>query len=219
VGMGRPVNGDSVHHGALDNAGGTATLLALARAFSSLPTRPRRSMLFVAVTAEEKAILGSDYFVHHPPVPRDRIVADINMDNYLMLAPVRDLAVYGGSYSTLGDVAQKAFAQLGIAVSEDAAPEQTIFTRSDHYPFLLAGIPAVMLFNGKASGDSAGDGSALLRRWLANIHHTPRDRVDQGILWEAGVSYARANFLIGYQVANATARPALKGRPFFLQGR
>ncbi|HEX9893736.1 MAG TPA: M28 family peptidase, partial [Gemmatimonadales bacterium] len=143
VGMGRPVNGDSVHHGALDNAGGTATLLAMARAFASLPAPPRRSVLFVAVTAEEKGILGSHYFVNNPPAPAGQIVANVNMDNYLMLHPVRDLAAYGASYSTLDGVVRRALGQLGVAVSADAAPEQTIFTRSDHYPFMLKGIPAV----------------------------------------------------------------------------
>ena len=217
VGMGAPVNGDSVHHGALDNAGGTATLIAMARAFKSLPTPPRRSVLFVAVSGEEKGILGSDYFVRNSPVPVERIVADVNMDNYLMLAEVKDLAAYGASYSTLDEVVKKSLGTLGIAVSPDAAPEQTIFTRSDHYPFMRRGIPAVMLFNGQQSGDKGRDGSTMLRQWLGNVHHTPRDTYEQGIDWSAGVSYARANFLIGYSVATMTERPRWKGQYFFME--
>jgi Zn-dependent M28 family amino/carboxypeptidase len=215
VGKGRPVDGDSVNHGAIDNAGGTASLLAVARAFGSLPEPPRRSILFVAVTAEEKGILGSFYFANHPTVPAGQIVANVNMDNFLMLHPVRDLAAYGASYSTLDTVVSRSLAQLNLAPSPDAAPEQTIFTRSDHYPFLRRGIPAVMLFNGQASGGNGQDGSAVIRQWLGRVHHTPRDRIDQGIDWNAGVTYVRANFLIGYEVANAKERPRLKGRYFF----
>lgn len=215
VGKGRPVEGDSVNHGAIDNAGGTASLLAVARAFTSLPQPPRRSMLFVAVTAEEKGILGSFYFANHPPVPAGQIVANVNLDNFLMLHPVRDLAAYGANYSTLDEVVSRSLAQLNLAPSPDPAPEQTIFTRSDHYSFLRRGIPAVMLFNGQASGGNGQDGSAVIRQWLGRVHHTPRDRIDQGIDWNAGVTYARANFLIGYEVANAKERPRLKGRYFF----
>ena len=217
VGMGAPVNGDSVHHGALDNAGGTATLIAMARAFKALPTPPRRSVLFVAVSGEEKGILGSDYFVRHSPVPAERIVTNVNMDNYLMLAEVKDLAAYGASYSTLDEVVKKSLGQLGIGLSADAAPEQMIFTRSDHYPFMRRGIPAVMLFNGQQSGDKGRDGSTMLRQWLGNVHHTPRDTYEQGIDWGAGVSYARANFLVGYEVATARERPRWKGNFFFME--
>lgn len=216
VGIGRPLDGDSINYGALDNAGGTATLLAMARAFTSLPTPPRRSVLFVAVTAEEKGILGSHYFVHHPPVDVGRIVANVNMDNYLMLYPVRDLAAYGAAYSTLDTVVRGSLQRLGVALSEDAAPEQTIFTRSDHYPFMRHGIPAVMLFNGRASGGDGKDGSTVLRQWLAGVHHSPRDRMDQGIDWNAGVTYARANFLIGYSIANQPEKPRWRGRYFFM---
>lgn len=217
VGVGAPVNGDSVHHGALDNAGGTATLIAMARAFAALPERPARSVLFLALSGEEKGILGSDWFVRHGPVPASRIVANVNMDNYLMLAEVRDLAAYGASYSTLDDMVNRSLGSLGIAPSADAAPEQMIFTRSDHYPFMRQGIPAVMLFNGRQSGDRGRDGSTMLRQWLGNVHHTPRDTYDQGIDWGAGVSYAKANFLIGYEVATAAERPRWKGNLFFLE--
>jgi len=215
VGIGPAVNGDSVYHGAIDNAGGTATLIALARAFASLPERPRRSIIFVAVTGEEKGILGSDYFVHHPPVPLERLVANVNMDNYVMLYPIRDFVVYGAQYSTLGKVAETELGRLGIATSPDPAPEQTIFTRSDHYTFMRRGIPGLMLFTGIASGDGAGrDGSRVLRDWLGRIHHTPRDVVDQAIDWNAAVTYARANFLIGRAVANGE-RPRWNGTYFF----
>jgi len=215
VGVGPAVSGDSVYHGAIDNAGGTATLIALARASAEMARRPRRSILFVAVTGEEKGILGSDYFVHNPPGRLDRLVTNVNMDNYVMLHPVRDFVIYGAPYSTLGGVADRVLAGMGLATSADPAPEQTIFTRSDHYTFMRRGVPGVMLFTGIASGDGAGrDGSRVLRDWLANIHHTPRDVTDQAIDWNAAVTYARADFLIGYAAAEGE-RPRWNGAYFF----
>ncbi len=207
VGVGEPVDGDSVYHGAIDNAGGTAVVAALARAFAGLP-RPRRSVIFLAVTGEEKGILGSDYFVHQPPVPIKSIVADINLDNAVLIGPIRDFAVYGGAYSSLGETAAAAFKRLGIAASEDPLPAMTVFTRSDHYSFMRVGVPAVMLFPGLAS-DVAGQ-----QRWFGRVHHTPRDRFDQGIDWGAATTYATANLMIGHEVANRTERPRWKGRYF-----
>lgn len=210
VGVGAPVEGDSVHHGAIDNAGGTAIMAAVARAFTELP-RPRRSVIFVAVTGEEKGILGSDHFVHQPPVPLERIVANVNLDNAVLIGPIRDFVAYGAPYSTLGDVARSAFARLGVAESEDPLPGMTIFTRSDHYPFMRAGVPAVMLFPGAASREGQ-------QRWFGRVHHTPRDTFDQGIDWGAVVTYATANLMIGYDAANQVERPAWKGRYFFHRG-
>jgi hypothetical protein len=214
VGVRAPVDGDSVYHGAIDNAGGTAVLLALARAHVQLP-RPKRSVIFLAVTGEEKGILGSDYFVHHPPVPLEAIVANVNLDNFVMISPVRDFAPYGAKYSTLDGEVKRAFARLGVDWSDDPLPWMTIFTRSDHYPFMRQGVPAVMLFPGKASGRGPQDGVATQRRWFETVHHTPRDRFDQGIDWGAGVTYAEANLLIGYAAADRSERPAWRGRFFF----
>ncbi len=207
VGVGSPVDGDSVYHGAIDNGGGTAVVAALARAFAGL-NRPKRSVIFLAVTGEEKGILGSDYFVHQPPVPIGAIVANVNLDNAVLTAPIQDLMPYAGAYSSLGEVAKAAFKRLGVKISEDPLPDMTIFTRSDHYPFVMAGIPAVMLFPGMASQKGMKD-------WFGRVHHTPRDRFDQGIDWHAAVTYATANLMIGYDVANQIARPRWKGRYFF----
>ncbi|MGE0554857.1 MAG: CocE/NonD family hydrolase [Gemmatimonadales bacterium] len=214
VGVGTPVDGDSVYHGAIDNAGGTAVLLALARAYAELP-RPRRSVIFLAVTGEEKGILGSDYFARNPPVPAASIVANVNLDNFVMTNPVRDFVAYGAEYSTLDEVAKAAFARLGVEGSEDPLPEMGIFTRSDHYPFMQRGIPGLMLFPGRRSGDGARDGRATQQAWFGRVHHTPRDTFEQGIDWRAGVTYAEANLLIGYHIATATERPRWRGRYFF----
>ncbi|MGA2000996.1 MAG: M20/M25/M40 family metallo-hydrolase [Terriglobales bacterium] len=215
VGIGPAVNGDTVYHGALDNAGGTATIMAAARAFASLPKPPKRSLIFVAVTGEEKGILGSDYFVHNPPVPLEQIVADINCDNFLMLYPVKDIAPIGAEYSTLMNAVKEATAHLGIAISADAAPDQMVFTRSDHFPFMVMGVPGVFFFNGVNSGDGKRSGGQVINDWLGTVHHTPKDTVGQGINWDAAVSYTRLNFLVGYDVANDSKRPQWTGHYFF----
>lgn len=209
VGIGAPVDGDSVYHGAIDNAGGTAVMMAVARALTTGP-RPRRSIIFLAVTGEEKGILGSDYFVHQPPVPADRIVADVNLDNFVLTAPVRDLVAYGAGYSTLEPVVNRAITSLGLGVSEDPLPWMTIFTRSDHYTFMRRGVPGVMLFPGRQSGSGGRDGVATQKDWFDHIHHTPRDRFDQAIDWKTAVLYGEANLRIGLAVANTPARPVWK---------
>lgn len=208
--------GDSIYYGAIDNAGGTASVLAIARAHTLLP-RPKRSVIFLAVTGEEKGILGSDYFVARPPVPARSLVANVNLDNFVMIHPIRDLVAYGAGYSTLAEHVRSAFKRLAIEPSEDPLPWMTIFTRSDHYAFMRRGIPGVMLFPGKRSGDGTRDGSATQRTWFDTIHHTPRDRFDQGIDWTVGAKYAETNFLIGYGAANAKERPSWKPGPDFFK--
>jgi len=169
----------------------------------------------VAFTAEEKGILGSDYFVHNPPVPLKQIVADVNCDNFLMLYPVKDVAPIGAKYSTLMNDVTEAATHLGIALSADAAPDHPIFSLSDQYAFMRLGVPAVFLFNGMKSGDGKRTGGRVIEDWLATIHHTPKDTIDQGIDWGAAVSYVRLNFLIGYDVANDSQRPQWSGHYFF----
>jgi hypothetical protein len=215
VGIGPAVNGDPVYHGALDNASGTASIMAVARAFTRLTTPPKRSVMFVAVTAEEKGILGSDFFVHHPPVPLKQLVANVNCDNFLMLYPVKDVSALGANYSTMMKYVTEAATHLGIGLSQDANPEETLFTRSDQYTFMRGGVPGVFLLNGMKSGDGKRTGGQVVSEWIRDIHHTPKDTIDQGIDWDSAVSYVRLNFLIGYNVANDAKRPQWNGHYFF----
>ena len=114
MGIGVPVQGDNVYHGALDNASGSAELLAIARAMVTLNPRPRRSILFVSVTAEEEGLLGADYFAHYPTEPKSALVADVNMDEDLMLWPLEDIVAYGAEHSSLGHVVQDAAERLHL---------------------------------------------------------------------------------------------------------
>jgi hypothetical protein len=207
--------GDRINNGAYDNASGVAIMLEVAKAFARLPSRPARSIMFLAVTGEEVGLLGAEYFVSKPPVPLDRIVANVSLDMFLMLFPLRDVIAFGAEHSTLGPVAKRAASQLGIAVSPDPMPEEVIFIRSDQYRFVEKGIPALFLVHGLDSGDPSKDGAAITTRWRRERYHRPGDDMSQRMDFQAGVDFARLNLLIGREVANARARPAWNEGDFF----
>ncbi len=206
--------GDHVLHGALDNAGGVATILAAARAFTAIPS-PRRSVLFLAVTGEEKGLVGSDYFVHQPTVPRQGILADINCDNFLWYGPIQDLTGVGVSYSTLDQDFSAAAARLHLGTSAAVTAVPGVLVLSDHYSFLEAGIPAVSLMNGERSGDGKRTGTQIWADYMRDIHHTPKDSIDQALDWSAAVTEARFAVVLGDEVADAAGRPRMKNTAFF----
>ena len=215
LGVGEPQDGDAIYNGAYDNASGVANLLEVARAFSRLPRPPRRSILFMAVTGEEKGLLGSDYFASHPTVPAADIVAEINMDMFLTLFPVRDVVAFGAGHSSLDAVVREAAGQMGLEVGPDPFPEQVLFVRSDQYSFVRKGVPAVMLSAGIHSADERIDGRARLLEWLRTVYHSPQDDTKQPIDYEAAARIARVNFLVGDLVAEAPTRPVWKPGDFF----
>lgn len=215
MGIGEPVNGDAIYNGALDNASGTAVLLEVARAFAELPQPPRRSVLFLGVTAEEMGLLGSDYFVHHSTVPRESLVANVNLDGALMLHPLRDVIAFGAEHSNLAEAVEQAADRLGLKLSPDPMPDEVLFVRSDQYSFVRKGVPGVFMVEGWNTGDPETDGGALLRQWIQTRYHTPQDDFSQGMDFGAGAKFARVNFLIGYLVANQDSPPAWNPGDFF----
>jgi Zn-dependent M28 family amino/carboxypeptidase len=215
LGVGAPIDGDSIYNGALDNASGVAGLLEVARAFATLPQRPRRSLLFLGVTAEEKGLLGSDYFAHYPTVPIADIVADVNMDGLLMLYPLKDVVGIGAETSSLGRTLERAAGRLGLAVSPDPTPEEVFFIRSDQYSFVKQGIPSIFTDAGFGSAAPGVDGGALVQRWMTTRYHSPKDDFAQPMDFEAGAKLAQVQFLIGLMVANETERPAWVPGDFF----
>jgi len=215
-GVSQYFEGDHVLHGALDNAGGVATILAVARAFRGAPN-PRRSIIFVALTGEEKGLVGSDYFVHYPTVPRASIVADINCDNFLWYFPLKDIGGIGIPYSTLDTDFAAVAARMGLAVSPMLSGAPHLFVLTDHYSFLNAGIPALSVFNGEASGGNNMTGSEIFAAYMRDIHHTPKDSINQAIDWNAAATESRFVFLLGEQVANDANRPHLNEKAFFAQ--
>ena len=213
IGITEPVNGDRINNGVMDNAAGIAALVETARAFAALPAPPPRSILFLAVTAEEKGLLGSDYFANHPTVPAAGIVANINMDMFLMLYPMREVLVHGYEHSTLARSVDAAAAQLGIRVIPDPAPEEASFVRSDQYSFVKRGVPGIAISEG--TNPAATDPRAASSEWLLTRYHTPADDLDQPIYWEAGRDFARFSFLVGYDVATSTEPPRWNEGDFF----
>jgi Zn-dependent M28 family amino/carboxypeptidase len=215
IGMDESLEGDRIFNGAVDNASGTAALLEIARAFARLPGPPRRSVLFLAVTAEEHGLLGSDYFAHFPTVPRERIVANINMDVVSIFYPLGDVVAFGTEHSTLDAPTERAAARLGVELSPDPSPEEVFFIRSDQYSFVRQGIPALYLKPGHKSSDPNVDGAAVMGEWLRTRYHTPRDDSSQPLDFEAAAKYTRLKFLIGFDVAQQDERPKWKPGDFF----
>ena len=208
--MGDPVAGDRIYNGAMDNALGGAMMLEVARAFQQSGKRPRRSILFVALTAEEKGLIGSDYFGHLPPVPKDRIVADVNMDMPIMTYPIEDIVVLGGERSSLGPVIARAAADEGLKVVPDPAPEEMFFVRSDHYSFVKSGIPAVSIDSGPG-----GAGAAAQKKFLAENYHKPSDQIDLPFDWASAAKFTRLNYAVARALADADERPRWNKGDFF----
>jgi hypothetical protein len=216
LGIGQPVNGDRIYNGALDNASGSACLLEIARAYSKMQPRPRRSILFVSVTAEEAGLLGSDYFAHYPTVTKDRLIADINIDgNLALLWPIEDVVARGSEHSTLGITVREAAARLNFDVSPDPFPELVFFIRSDQYSFVKQGIPSVFPSAGTKSSDPNIKPQQIITKWRQTTYHKPQDEMNQPFDFESGAKYARYNFFLGYLVAQKTEKPAWNPGDFF----
>lgn len=214
-GVGVEVNGDDIYNGAHDNASGTSIVFEIARAYAGLPTPPRRSILFMIVTAEEWGLLGSDFFVQNPTVPQWNLVANFSLDMPFLFHPLRDVVPYGSEHSSLGGSVAAAAEHMGIGIGPDPIPEQVLFIRSDHFSFIRQGIPALFIKSGFETGDPALDGSAINAAYRSNVYHTPFDEVGQAFDFGAGADHARLNFLTGYIVAQETARPTWNAGDFF----
>jgi hypothetical protein len=214
-GRGVATNGDDIYNGAHDNASGVAIVLEVAHAYSTLKTRPRRSALFLFVTAEERGLLGSDYFARNPTVPRDGIVADLALDMPFLYHPLLDIVPYGAQHSTLVAPVTRAAQHLGIAIAEDPIPEQVLFIRSDHFSFVRQGVPSLFIKSGFQTGDPARDGGKINAAYRRDVYHKPNDDMSQAFDFDAGAQHARLNFLTGWLVAQETARPAWNPGDFF----
>jgi hypothetical protein len=214
-GIGTPVKDDRIYNGALDNAAGIAGMLEAARALSSLPVAPRRSVLFLAVTAEEKGLIGSDYFAANPTVPIETIAAAVNIDMPVLLYDFTDVIAFGAQHSTIQAAVESALPQVGLTLSPDPMPEQVLFTRSDHYSFVRHGVPSIFLATGWNSPAGAGEGGKVFNAFLAGGYHSPQDDLNQPIDFEAGAKFATANALILRAIADADDRPRWNEGDFF----
>lgn len=215
IGIGTAVNGDTIYNGAFDNALGTGALIETARALASLPERPARSVVFVFVTAEERGLVGSDFFAHNLPAAVGRPIANVNMDMPLLMFPIDTVVAFGAEHSTLGDVATRAATMAGLKLIPDPMPEQTLFVRSDQYSFVRTGVPSVFLVPGFTSSDPKIDGSALFREFITTHYHQPSDQI--GLPLDAGAveRFTRANVAMGYLIATSTEAPRWHADSFF----
>jgi len=217
LGISPPDKGDSINNGAYDNASGSACLIEIARAFSHMKQAPKRSLIFLNVTGEEKGLLGAYYYSLNPTVSKDSIVADINMDELASLFPLKDVVGLGMEHSSLQNDIKAVAAQLGFEISPDPFPDENDFIRSDQFPFVRAGIPAVYVGPGMKSTDPKVDGKAIYMNWLQNIYHTPHDEITLPFDWASNARLAKMDFLIGQRVANAPQRPTWNKGDFFQQ--
>jgi len=201
---------DNVYNGALDNAAGVATMLEVARAFAASGKPPRRSMLFIANTAEERGLLGAEYFAHNATVPVKSIVGLVDLDMPLLLYPFTDVIAFGADHSTVAKVVAEAGAAIGVKLIADPMPEEGIFTRSDHYKFVQQGVPAVFLATGYGNG-----GDKVWKQFLSGNYHSLKDDMNQPILWDEGAKFAKLNYLISRDMADSNARPLWYKGDFF----
>jgi Zn-dependent M28 family amino/carboxypeptidase len=198
-----------VYNGALDNASGLAALLAIAESFTALPERPRRSVLFAAVAAEEHGLLGSDYLARHPPVPAGRLAANINMDGMNIWGRTRDVPVIGLGKSSLDDWIRAIAEAQGRVVVPEAFPDKGAYYRSDHLSFARVGVPATYVDAGtEVLGKPAGWGRERQQEWEAAHYHQPTDDLTDDWDFSGAVEDARLLFHVGNKVANAPLAPA-----------
>lgn len=212
VGVGAPVKGDSIYNGAMDNASGTALLMEVARALQEAGATHKRSILFVAVTAEEKGLLGSKYFANNPPVGVRQIVANLNTDMFMPLMPAQRIMVNGLEESDLAADALRVGEALGMGVISDPEPEENRFIRSDQYSFILRGVPALSLKIGFTRDSREHE---IVKQFRATRYHFPQDDVEHPIDRVAAVDFMRFYGRLVGEVADRVTRPKWNRDSFF----
>ncbi len=207
----RSSKGDQIFNGAADNASGVAAILEIARGFTRLQPRPRRSILFLAVTAEEKGLLGAKYYASHPLYPLTKTLADLNMDVINLWGRTHDVVSVGLGNTTLDDVLTECAAAQGREVGPDAEPEKGMFYRSDHFEFAKQGVPALNLKGGMSYlGKPAGYGKAKRDEYTQNDYHKVSDEVKADWDLAGALDDLRLLFEVGYRVAQGDAFPEWK---------
>ena len=213
IGIRPGVDGDDIHNGAYDNAAGIGIIVEIARSMMQLP--PRRSVIFAAVTAEEKGLQGSSYLAKNPPVALDSLVANINIDMPFLGFPVSDVEAFGAEHSSLLAAVTQATRELNMGLTPDPMPEEVRFVRSDQFSFVQEGIPALAFKAGSQSSDPTIDGKAMLSEFLKSHYHRPSDDLSLPYSNEGAERFARAAARVGYIVANDDERPTWNPGDFF----
>lgn len=212
IGIGEPINGDRIYNGAMDNASGSAVLLDVAASLRKSAEKPKRSILFLFVTGEEKGLLGSRYFTAHPTVRPGSMVANINIDMFLPIVPLKVLTVYGLAESELGDVARDVAQSVGVGAQADPEPQRNSFIRSDQYSFIRHGIPALAM---KVGFEPGSPEQKIFKDWLTQRYHAPSDDLDQPVDLSAAAKYEEIIRGMLLNVADRDQRLQWKPDSFF----
>ena len=215
IGIGPEVDGDAIYNGYYDNAAGIAVMLESARLLARSPARPARSVLFLAVGAEEKGLLGSDYFAEYPTVDRDALVANVNFDMPLFLYPLADVVAYGAEHSSLQAPSAAAAQAVDLILSPDPMPEEVIFIRSDQFSLIRRGVPAVYLMPGFRSRDPDIDGAQVFGEFLRRRYHKPGDAPGLPFHDESAVRFVAMNVHLIRAIADDPQRPRWNDGDFF----
>ena len=212
VGVGKPINGDAIYNGAMDDASGIATILEVARMMKEQGVKPKRSLIFLAVCGEEKGLQGSRYFATHPTVDAKSIVADINLDMFLPLHRLEYLEVQGLDESSLGDDIRAIASSAGVKIQADKEPQRNLFIRSDQYSFIRQGVPALAFKFGYLPGSPE---ERLHKDWLKNRYHAPSDDLNQPVDKAAAARFNEIILRLTERIADDPARPTWKPTSFF----
>lgn len=212
LGVSTPINGDGLYNGAMDNAAGVAGLIDIARSYRARRSKPKRSMLFVFVTAEEKGLLGSRYFALRPTVAKRSIVANLNFDMALPIFPLKSVIALGAEESSLGSVAAEVGRSMRLPLVPDPFPDRNSFVRSDQYSFIREGVPALAFKFGFAKGSPEAE---IERKWRSTRYHSPSDDLSQPVEKLDAVRLHDFVAELGWRVANAPDRPTWSGQSFF----
>lgn len=215
VGIGKPIDGDSIYNGAHDNASGISVMLEIARLYSKLPYKPKRSVIFAAVTAEEMGLLGSKYLAVNPPVEQQNIIANINTDMPTLIAPLLSIEPLGAEQSSIMNVVQRAAKQLDLTIDADHAPEEVRFVRSDNLNFVLEGIPALRMKYGLKTETSATGLDSIIKAFTAQHYHKPSDELNNLFNFDAAKTYVRLQFMNSYLINVSEEQPTWNEDSFF----
>ena len=220
LGIGTPVNGDAIYNGAVDNGTGCGILLELAHAWASQAKKPRRSALFLAVTAEEGGLRGSEYYAAHPEIPAGKTALAINYDGLFPFGRTRDVVINGAERTTAWPVVEAIAKRMELTINPDPRPEQGTYYRSDHFPFAHAGIPAFSVEEGDDFiGKPKGFGAKAFEEYNEKHYHQPSDEFQENWDFSGLAEMARFGFLIGTEVANQNGLPTWRAGDEFLPAR
>jgi Zn-dependent M28 family amino/carboxypeptidase len=212
LGVGGAVGADRIYNGAMDNASGVAALLDVAARLKESQKQPRRSVLFLAVTGEEKGLAGSRYFAAHPTKEAGAVVANVNTDMFLPFYPLKRLIVHGKDESDLGDVIKDVAASLGVEVVDDPEPERNAFIRSDQYSFIKKGVPALSMKVGYLKDSPE---AKVAKDWRTKHYHAPSDEASQPLDLSAVEGFDEVMARLAVAIADRAERPRWKSDSFF----